>query len=318
MLTAISLSLAACGHTHDAGHHGTLADNKNAQEITNVLFTNNSANCADYSNQYKSSVKDVNENQGYAGDLVITLVGENCVFNTNAIPNHDFNDGGRTFRNPVSEQNISYVIPQKPTPASKVTELSLRSDNAVFLNGVKLDLLAAGCFGIGNGFIGCHDTDQPFRFDPMSKLNSFGTDSHNAHTQPDGTYHYHGNPLAMFSSDGKSASPVIGFVADGYPIYGSYFDDNGTVRKAKSSYVLKQNGGARADVTFDGDSYAPGGNYDGKFVDDFEYIKSEGDLDQCNGMTVNGQYGYYVTDAYPWVLKCFKGTPDASFNKRRR
>ena len=24
--------------------------------------------------------------------------------------------------------------------------------------------------------------------------NSFGTDEHNAHTQPDGAYHYHGDP----------------------------------------------------------------------------------------------------------------------------
>ena len=31
---------------------------------------------------------------------------------------------------------------------------------------------------------------------------------------------------------------------------------------------------------------------------------------------LNGQYGYYITDTYPWVLGCFKGTPDSSFNKR--
>jgi len=30
-------------------------------------------------------------------------------------------------------------------------------------------------------------------------------------------------------------------------------------------------------------------------------------------MTVNGQYGYYITNAFPWVLNCFKGTPDPSF-----
>ncbi|WP_206705330.1 YHYH protein [Marinomonas colpomeniae] len=198
-----------------------------------------------------------------------------------------------------------------------MTELSLRKDNAVFLNGVKLDLLAAGCFGVRDGFIGCGNTDQPFRFDPMSSLNNFGTDSHNAHTQPDGAYHYHGNPIAMFSSNGGVASPVIGFATDGFPIYGSYFDDEGVIRKAKSSYVLKENDGKRTDITFAGKKYSPGGSYDGKFVDDYEYDKTSGDLDECNGMSVNGTYGYYVTDAYPWVLKCFKGTPDSSFDKRR-
>lgn len=67
-----------------------------------------------------------------------------------------------------------------------------------------------------------------------------GTDNNNAHTQPDGTYHYHGNPMAMFITDCDAsgiASPVIGFAADGFPIYGSCFNDNGTVRKATSSYV---------------------------------------------------------------------------------
>ena len=41
-----------------------------------------------------------------------------------------------------------------------------------------------------------------------------------------------------------------------------------------------------------------------------------GDLDECNGMTVDGDYGYYVTDAYPWVLNCLIGDPDPSFDKR--
>ena len=58
----------------------------------------------------------------------------------------------------------------------------------------------------------------------------------------------------------------------------------------------------------------PGGTYDGTYVDDYEFTNA-GDLDECNGMTVDGQYGYYVTDTYPWVIKCHSGTLDASFNK---
>jgi len=307
-LVAISSTLAACSHQHQK---------TTATDITDVIFTSYATNCAEYVNQYSSQVQDVNENTDYSGHLNISLVNEQCVFSTNAIPNHDFNDGNRTFRNPVSEQNVIYTIAQFPTINKHVTPLSLRSDNAIFLNGVKLDLLAAGCFGVRDGFIGCRDMGQPFRFDPMSPLNRFGTDSHNAHTQPDGTYHYHGNPLAMFTASDKIISPVIGFAADGFPIYGSYFDDGGTIRKAKSSYVLKNNGGAREDVIFSGKNYSPGGQYNGQYVDDYIYDQSTGDLDECNGMVVNGHYGYYVTDTYPWVLKCFKGKPDNSFNKRR-
>lgn len=32
-------------------------------------------------------------------------------------------------------------------------------------------------------------------------------------------------------------------------------------------------------------------------------------------MTIDGQYGYCLTASYPWVLGCFRGTPDASFGK---
>jgi len=54
-------------------------------------------------------------------------------------------------------------------------------------------------------------------------------------------------------------------------------------------------------------------NYDGQFRGDWEYQANQGDLDECNGMTVDGQYGYYVTDTFPWVLGCFKGNLDTSF-----
>jgi len=42
---------------------------------------------------------------------------------------------------------------------------------------------------------------------------------------------------------------------------------------------------------------------------------NDGDLDACNGMMRGGIYGYYVTDSYPWMLACFQGSPDSSFNK---
>jgi hypothetical protein len=40
-----------------------------------------------------------------------------------------------------------------------------------------------------------------------------------------------------------------------------------------------------------------------------------GDLDECNGMSYQGVYGYYITDSFPYVLNCFKGTPDLTFHK---
>jgi hypothetical protein len=139
----------------------------------------------------------------------------------------------------------------------------------------------------------------------------FGVDIHNAHVQPDGSYHYHGNPNAMFddvpSGDG---SPVIGFAADGFPIYGSYILDEqtGNYRKALSGFTEKQ--GSRGTQS----NANPGGSYTGIYEEDWEWTDA-GDLDECNGMTYKGQYGYYITDSFPYIINCFKGEPDSSFNK---
>ena len=277
-----------------------------AVDITNALLTERSANCADYVNSYSSTVTDVNTNTVYQGSLAISVDGAYCSLATNAIPNHDFNDGVQAFPNPVSVQDDLYRIPAVPVAAAAPSRLLLTQDNALLLNGVKVDLLAAACFGVGNGRVGCNNINQPWRYDPMFAANGFRVDSHNAHTQPNGTYHYHGNPNALFDSTG--VSPLVGFAADGFPIFGSYIEDDGTVRRVQSSYRLK----AGNRPSGEGD---PGGAYDGTFRDDYEYVAGLGDLDECNGMTVDGVYGYYVIDEFPYVMACFKGTPDDSFFK---
>ena len=281
-----------------------------AENITNKILTNRSANCEDYVDHYKTSVKDLNSRQRVKGYFSVQMLGGKCGFITNAIPNHDMNDGRRGFRHAVSTQNAQYEITTNPRFASRLTPISLRMDNAILLNGVKVDLLAAACYGVGNERIGCNDVNQPWRLDPMFTTNGFGTDSHNAHTQPDGSYHYHGNPNALFEMDTSYDSPVIGFAADGFPIYGSMVSKNGSVRQAKSSFRLKQ--GQRPT----GKGH-PGGRYDGRYRDDYEYVEGIGDLDECNGMVYESQYGYYITESFPYIMSCFKGTPDRSFNKQR-
>jgi len=277
-------------------------------DLTNAILVNRSANCADYAASYESQVLDVNNNRSFSGSLQIDVGDNSCTFTTNAIPNHDLNDGDASFPNDVAAQNVQYVVSVTPAIADASTPLSLTMDNAILLNGVKVDILAAGCFGVGDGRVGCNNPEQPWRFDPLFAANGFRVDSHNAHTQPDGTYHYHGVPNALFHDSPTMVSAVVGFAADGFPIFGSYFDDAGVVRKARSSYRLK----TVDRPTGDGN---PGGTPDGAYRDDYEHIDGLGDLDECNGMIVNGDYGYYMTDEYPYVLGCFSGTPDSSFFK---
>jgi len=278
-------------------------------DITNATFVNRSANCADYIEAYQSTVLDVNNSQIFNGDLTISTTNNKCIFQTNNIPNHDFNDGAQSFPNNVSAQNNSFEITATPNFAANNTEISLNTDNAILLNGVKVDLLAAACFGVGDGKVGCNNNDQAWRYDPMFAANGFRVDTHNAHSQPDGSYHYHGTPNALYVAENNgSESPVVGFAADGFPIYGPFFNDGDSIRQAFSSYQLKS--GGRPTGNDD-----PGGVYDGTYRDDYQFVDGYGDLDECNGMTVNGVYGYYITTGFPYVLTCFKGSPDTSFNK---
>lgn len=280
---------------------------RGTQNITGVKFSNSSALCSDYVGQYSSVANDVGQGTQFNGSLSISANASQCTLSSNSIPNHDFNDGANGFPNNVGEVNESFSIAINPTPAGAPTPLTIDRDNAILLNGVKVDVLAAACFGVGNERTGCNDVNQPWRFDPMHGPNNFNVDMNNAHAQPDGAYHYHGPP-PIFNGDSATPSGVIGFAADGFPIFGPYFDANGTLRPATSSYQLKS--GTRPTGTGN-----PGGSYDGTYRDDYEYVAGQGDLDACNGMSVNGQYGYYVTDSFPYIIGCFSGAPDTSFNK---
>ena len=314
LLTACNSSSDSDGSSNDDGcSHSTAPNGTN---ITNAYFDNISASCANHAGSYYSQVKDTSNNQCFTGTVSITTGTDTCTFTSNSIPNHDFNDSSAHFANTVKEVTETFYIYKSPSAASSTTDISLQTDNGVMLNGVKLDMLAAGCYGIGDGKIGCNKMATAYRFDPLSTSGGFGADAHNAHTQPDGAYHYHGSPQAMFdATDTSKASPVIGFAADGYPIYGSYFQDAiGTIRKATSSYkkITTRTKTAANGTIPDTNTYPIG-----TFIDDYEYSSGHGDLDECNGMTnADGQYGYYVTESYPWVIRCFKGTPHASFNKR--
>jgi hypothetical protein len=53
----------------------------------------------------------------------------------------------------------------------------------------------------------------------------------------------------------------------------------------------------------------------GAFTQDYEYSAGSGDLDECNGRVgvtpefPCGTYHYYITDTYPYIQRCVKGTP---------
>ncbi|WP_422039582.1 YHYH protein [Roseibium sp.] len=288
-------------------------------KITGKILTNTSPDCADYASAYSSEITDLQQKRSLSGAVIVTAQDDTCTIQSNGIPNHDVGgDSRRDFASEVAAIGHTFFIARKPEFTGEISELGHTTFDAVLLNGAVVDIQSAGCYrpsspqadADGNVLAGCR-ADDPWLLDPMSPLATFAEDNHHAHTQPDGRYHYHGNPNALFDDNpGPEGSPLIGFAADGFPVYGSYFKDGtGTVRKAVPGYTLKAGNRPSGDGN-------PGGVYNGLYRSDYEFTGA-GDLDECNGMTINGRYAYYVTDAYPWIVACLRGTPHASFDKPR-
>jgi hypothetical protein len=147
---------------------------------------------------------------------------------------------------------------------------------------------------------------------------SFGTDDSNAHVQPNGQYHYHGVPEKLITKLNTASTPsmtLVGWAADGYPIYARYgyttaTDSTSTLRVVKGSYRVKTT--AELASTSSG---RPSTTYFalGHFTSDWTYESGLGDLDECNGRYgvtpefPNGTYHYYITDTYPFIQRCVKG-----------
>jgi hypothetical protein len=180
-------------------------------------------------------------------------------------------------------------------------------------NGVKLDPATAGsCDGAGScTLIGNTGT---FSIEALGQTSfDFGVDANNAHVQPTGEYHYHGMPEGLVAAQGDPKRPVfVGFALDGFPIYARYgyaepLDASSELRVLRASYALKNQPDAGRPSTT---SYPMG-----TFTQDWQYVEGAGDLDECNGRFgvtpefPQGIYHYTITDTYPFIQRCVKGTP---------
>lgn len=162
-------------------------------------------------------------------------------------------------------------------------------------------------------------------------------DPRGGHTTSRGEYHYHGDLVGLVNEDGSRHSKIYGFAADGFPIYYKYgYEDpdpatlDTTVVELLSSYQLRTESAANDDErqrsshpNVDGDEVAgqdyPDGEYDGTYIQDYEYVEGLGDLDECNGRYgvtpeyPDGTYYYVITAAFPITPNCFVGTPKDDF-----
>jgi hypothetical protein len=241
--------------------------------------------------------------------VTITVSGGDRLVVANGVPDHSTGQfPGRGNPNRISAQSYNFHLPTKPQ--TNATPHSARGAwFGVALNGIPFE---PGTAEFWNG--------QPeWVMEAKSGFIDLGLDQNNAHVQPTGAYHYHGLPTGLMAKLGSGAKKMllVGWAADGFPIYTSYAystasDVKSPLKKMRSSWKLKK----------DERSGGPGGKPDGKYTLDYEFVQGSGDLDECNGRFgvtpefPQGTYYYCITDEFPQLGRFWRGTTDSSFSKR--
>ena len=244
-------------------------------------------------------------------EVFIEVRGKTRIVRTNDIPEHPvdaFPNSGSPHA--ITEQNFEFRMTTDPAPAGRITS----ADFAFW--GVELSGIP---FESGTAELWKGDRNSGWNYDALGGAVRLGLDANYAHVQPNGVYQYHFTPTGLMDElnwDGTEHSPLIGWAADGYPVYVLTGDLGNGMQEVNSSYRLKSGnrpGGSQ-----------PDGAYDGTFVENYEYVAGLGDLDECNGARTTskefpqGTYAYFLTREFPFVPRCWTGTSDNSFSERSR
>ncbi len=201
-----------------------------------------------------------------------TCDGDTVTVTSNGIPDYTYI---QTSPGDPRAQDYTFTFPAEPSPASSTTDVPLLGPAAVAVNGVPI-------YGPTEGTGG----DVLSLGGALSECGS--------HNGPTGFHmHLFGTSEVtdcLYSPVEVEAGPqLVGYAFDGYPIYTG--NDIYT-----SSWQL-------TDASlFATDTWAA-----------HSYVEGSGDLDECNGrVDENGDYAYYTTDAFPYVLGCYVGTANVA------
>lgn len=247
------------------------------------------------------------ENSSTGTQVRIWVAGNTRHIEANGLPDHatgEFPNANNP--NAISAQAYAFEVPAAPTQTGASKANGILDMFGMAINGVPFDPGAAEFWN--------NDPSSGWQLEPMSGAVDLGEDSSNAHVQPTGGYHYHGIPEGLVADAGESHSPLVGFAADGFPVYArnGYADPSNPssgITTLRSSYRVRE--GTRPD--------GPGGAFDGQYVGDYEWVPGLGDLDVNNGRVgvtpeyPAGTYYYVLTDGFPFIPRSFAGTPDGGF-----
>ncbi len=253
------------------------------------------ANVSLASNYLGSYTYDANE---FGTQVTVTVdeAAQTRTISANALPNHDTGE----FPNPgnpntISAQDRSYVYPTNPV---YVGNPSFARTPGVAISGVKFEpdtAERATC-----------ETGEVHSIEAIQDATDLGLDFNRAHVQPTGEYHYHGVSTLLVEAFNSDQDLVhVGFAADGHLIYysksgayqPSYRIGDGPRAGTNCTYPLPRNSGT---LEF-------GPEKDGALKSDWLFDQSLGDLDECNGINIDGQYIYLITEGYPYVPRCLMG-----------
>lgn len=168
---------------------------------------------------------------------------------TGIYPVSSSDDAYQIDRNPntIKEQDLSYSLPKNPVYSN--TPTCIGGEVGIMISGVPLF----------NSF------DAEMRDAPAHEVQ----DSCDGHPQESGQYHYHG-PSSCFGK--AKTTELIGYAYDGFPITGSYVDDNNYL----TSEDLDVCHGITSDVYVDG--------------------------------VLTKTYHYVMTVDFPYSIACYRGS----------
>lgn len=230
----------------------------------------------------------------------------------NGIPDHEIG----TFPNPdcpntVATQSVARQMTLTPEIASPTGTATTIVGYA--LNGVKFDPNTAGTCNDSGSSCSLAGGTGAWKIEALGQSSfDFGDDGNHAHVQPGGAYHYHGMPdLWLTELGGGVVMRLIGWSVDGFPVYARYghtdaMDSGSPLKVLTGSWQVQ----ASPDAGRPSTSLYPMGT----FQQDYEYVDGSGDLDECNGRYgvtpefPGGIYYYAITDTYPYIQRCIKGT----------
>lgn len=229
--------------------------------------------------------------------VTVTVDDTTRTIQANALPDHETgefpNDGNP---NTISEQDANYEYPVEPAFVGNATTVMTPG---VAVNGVKFEPATAETVACESG--------ETLRVEALQDIYNLGLDFNNAHVQPTGEYHYHGVSELLAEAYATDDDLVhVGFAADGYLMYysksGAYSSGYALSGEARSGTDCVGSG-ALQNVAVEIDGTTP----DGTYASDWIHSANNGALDECNGVEIDSQYAYLITDEYPFVGRCLNG-----------